>query len=102
MTQKQFLFVAIACNIALLFLYIYKQSSFIQLRSALQTCEEQKKNLLQKKETITHKLHKMKQHSTIKKRAQAMGMRKTDLKQIKNLYTSEAHQPPVSASMVQT
>ena len=94
MTQKQFLFFAIACNIFFLFTYIYKQSSFIQVRSALQTCEEQKKNLLQKKENITHNLHKMKQHTHIKKRAHEMGMRKTDLKQITNLYTSEPPTPP--------
>ena len=82
MTQKQFLLFALGCNIAFLFFYIYKQSAFIKANFKLQACEEQKKNLLQKKQQITNKIHKLKQHTTIKKRAQEMGMRKTDLKQV--------------------
>jgi cell division protein FtsL len=94
MTQKKFLLLAIGCNIIFLFLYIYKQSAFIQANYSLQACEEQKKNLLQKKEDITHKLQKLKQHTSIKKRAQEMGMRKTDLKQIHNLYATQLPTPP--------
>lgn len=85
MTQKKFLFLAASCNIAFLFFYIYKQSAFIQANFNLQAAEEQKKNLLQQKEQLTNKIHKMKQHNSIKKRAQELGMHKTDLKQVTNL-----------------
>lgn len=89
MTQKNFLAFAIGCNIIFLFLYIYKQNAFIQANFTLQTYEEQKKILLQKKEQVNNALHKIKQHTSIKKRAQEMGMHKTDLKQINKLDSQE-------------
>lgn len=83
MTQKQFWCLALFCNIAFLFLYIFKQNAIMAAQRAIQQQEQTLANLQQKKKEVFNTLQKLQQHTAIKKRAEKeLGMRKTDLKQI--------------------
>ena len=94
MTQKQFWFFALVCNIAFLFLYIFKQSALIAVRQVLQKTEQQDAQLQQQKKELYNDLQKLQQHASIKKRAEKdLGMRKAKLEQITPLPTSEIISP---------
>ena len=83
MNQKRFYCLILACNILLLFVYIFKQNSLISLRHKLQKQELTLTQLQHKKEILFNDLKKLQQHTTIKKRAEhELGLRKTNLKQI--------------------
>lgn len=90
MTQKQFWLLALGCNIAFLFLYIFKQSALIGVQQALQKTEQHNAHLDQQKKELYNKLQKHQQHASIKKRAENLGMRKAKLDQITPL-------PPLQA-----
>ena len=88
MTQKQFWFLAIACNLLLLFLYVFKQNALMALGQTIQKKEEEVAALHHQKKELYNKLQQTQQHASIKKRAEKeLGMRKADLKQISSLET---------------
>lgn len=83
MTQRQFWFLALVCNIAFLFLYIFKQSALIAAQQALQKLEQREAQLQQQQKELYNNLQKLQQHASIKKRAEKdLGMRKAKLEQI--------------------
>lgn len=97
MTQKQFWFLALGCNIAFLFLYIFKQSALIGVQQALQKNEHLNSQLEQQKKELYNKLQKLQQHASIKKRAeQDLGMRKAKLEQITTLTPLETAPVPIA------
>ena len=100
MTQKQFWYVALLCNVAFLFLYIFKQNSLMAVRHTIQQQEQQQADLQQRKKDTFNTLQKLQQHSMIKKRAEKeLGMRKADLKHVTTL---QKLNQPVAAPMEQT
>lgn len=94
MTQRQFWFLALACNIAFLFLYIFKQSALIAAQQALQKLEQRDAHLQQQQKELYNSLQKLQQHASIKKRAEKdLGMRKAKLEQIVPLPLYETATP---------
>lgn len=90
MTQKQFWLLALSCNIAFLFLYIFKQSALIGVRQSIQKTEHLIAQLEQQKKELYNNLQKQQQHASIKKRAEKdLGMRKAKLEHITTLRPTE-------------
>ena len=99
MTQKQFWFLALGCNIAFLFLYIFKQSALIGLQQTIQKTDHLTAQLEQEKKELYNKLQKLQQHAAIKKRAEKdLGMRKAKLEQITTLSSGDPETAPPSSS----
>lgn len=82
-TQKQFIIIALGCNILFLFVYIHKQSWIIQLTYAQQKNEQLLASLKNKEKKLFNQLQEAKRHKTIQSRAtKELGMHKAQLKNL--------------------
>jgi len=74
--------IAIILNIALLFMYIQKQSLLIELRYKKQRCEKKLDLLMKEKEKLLHSLEDKKNYENIARVATEKGMEKKRLKKV--------------------
>lgn len=91
MTQKQFIALAVVCNIIFLFAYIYKQSLIIQATYTQQKSEQLLTTLHQEEKDLFNQLQAYQSHESIQKRAKNnLGMNKAKLKNMHRLSTTTA------------
>ena len=89
MKKKRFIILFIAINIVIIFLYIHKQSTIIQLSFAKQRNEKIKEDLVLQKNKLEQQLQTMNNKSAIKEYAsEKLHMKKINLKQI-NVITTQ-------------